>query len=96
MLTRNDTSANPGVVELSRCPSYRRGHHVDEIIFVVEESPEGGYTARALGVSIFCEADDLESLETELRDAVLCHFEDEADRPKMIRLHLVQDRLLAV
>ena len=69
---------------------------MDEIIFVVEESPEGGYTARALGVSIFSEADDLAILETEVRDAVLCHFEDEADRPKMIRLHLVRDGLLAV
>jgi hypothetical protein len=30
---------------------------VDEIIFLVEEAPEGGYTARALGYSIFTEAD---------------------------------------
>ena len=69
---------------------------MDEIIFVVEEAPEGGYSARALGVSIFAEADDLETLQTELRDAVLCHFEDGAERPRMIRLHLVRDRLLAV
>jgi hypothetical protein len=68
---------------------------VDEIIFVVEEAPEGGYTARALGVPIFTEADDLEALQTEVRDAVLCHFAD-ADRPRVIRLHLVRDRLIAV
>jgi hypothetical protein len=55
---------------------------VDEIIFVVEEAPEGGYSARALGVSIFSEADDLEVLQKELRDAVLCHFEDESERPR--------------
>jgi hypothetical protein len=68
---------------------------VDEIIFVVEEAPEGGFLARALGVSIFTEADDLETLQAEVRDAVLCHFEDDADRPKEIRLHLVRDRLIA-
>jgi hypothetical protein len=69
---------------------------VDEIIFVVEEAPEGGYSARALGVSIFSEADDLETLQKELRDAVLCHFEEESERPRIIRLHFVRDRLLAV
>jgi hypothetical protein len=53
---------------------------VDEIIFVVEDAPEGGYSARALGAAIFTEADDLEALQVEMRDAVLCHFEDDADR----------------
>jgi hypothetical protein len=69
---------------------------MDEIIFLVEDAPEGGYSARALGVSIFTEADDLETLQTELRDAVLCHYGDESERPRMIRLHFVRDRLLAV
>ena len=69
---------------------------MDEIIFVVEEAPEGGYSARALGAPIFSEADDLETLQAEVRDAVLCHFEDEALRPRVIRLHLVRDRLIAV
>lgn len=69
---------------------------MDEIIFVVEDSPEGGYSARALGVSIFTEADDLEALQVELRDAVVCHYENEAERPRMIRLHFVRDSLLAV
>lgn len=48
---------------------------MNEIIFLVEESPEGGYTARALGQSIFTEADDLESLNAQVRDAVRCHFD---------------------
>ena len=77
-------------------PLLLRGHDVDEIIFVVEESPEGGYTARALGVPIFTEADDLEALQAEVRDAVVCHFDEAADRPRVIRLHLVSDRLIAV
>jgi dephospho-CoA kinase len=48
-----------------------------ELIFLVEEAPEGGYTARALGQSIFTEADDFETLEENVRDAVRCHFDDE-------------------
>lgn len=69
---------------------------MNEIIFVVEEAPEGGYTARALGESIFTEADDLEELQTQVRDAVLCHFDEEGSRPKLIRLHFVREELIAV
>ena len=54
-----------------------------EIIFAVEEAPEGGFVARALGHSIFTEADDLEALRDAVRDAVRCHF-DEDERPKLI------------
>lgn len=69
---------------------------MNELIFVVEEAPEGGYTARALGESIFTEADDLVQLQEQVRDAVLCHFGDEEARPKLIRLHFVREELLAV
>lgn len=58
---------------------------MDELIFMVEEAPEGGWTARALGQSIFTEADDLTTLREQVRDAVRCHFE-EAQLPKIIRL----------
>ena len=66
-----------------------------EIIFVVEEAPEGGYTARALGASIFTEADNLPALREQVRDAVRCHFEDGA-APRVIRLHFVREELLTV
>ena len=56
-----------------------------ERIFIVEEAPEGGFTARALGESIFTEADDLVSLHAQVRDAVRCHF-DEGRGPKVIRI----------
>ena len=59
---------------------------MNEILFLVEEAPEGGYTARALGESIFTEADDLDNLHRQVRDAVRCHFE-EGQAPRMIRLH---------
>ena len=65
-----------------------------EILFIVEDATEGGYTARAVDASIFTEADDLDHLRIAIRDAVRCHFED-ADRPKAIRLHLVHDEVIA-
>jgi hypothetical protein len=66
-----------------------------EIVFVVEQAPEGGLTARALGESIFTEADDEAQLRTAVQDAVHCHF-GEGESPKVIRLHFVRDELLAV
>lgn len=65
-----------------------------EILFIVEDATEGGYTARAVDASIFTEADDLDQLRAAIRDAVRCHFAD-ADRPKAIRLHLVHDEVIA-
>lgn len=61
----------------------------------MDEAPEGGYTAHALGEAIFTEADDLDELRAMVRDAVICHF-DEAERPHVIRLRLVREELLAV
>jgi hypothetical protein len=66
-----------------------------ELIFIVEEAPEGGFTARALDASIFTEADDLADLHNQVRDAVRCHFK-EAERPKIIRLHFVREEVIAV
>jgi hypothetical protein len=68
---------------------------MNEIIFVAEEAPEGGFAARALGVSIFAEADDMESLHDQIRDAVRCHF-DEGKAPKVVRLHFVREEVFAV
>lgn len=65
-----------------------------EIIFSIIESPEGGYEARALGESIFTQAETIEELRDNVRDAVRCHF-DETARPKLIRLHLVRDEIIA-
>lgn len=64
-----------------------------EIIFLVEESPEGGYDARALGYSIFTQGESLEELRKMLRDAVACHFDAE-NKPSVIRLHLVKDEVI--
>ncbi len=56
-----------------------------EIIFSVQESPEGGYEARALGYSIFTQADSIEELKSMIRDAVSCHFAD-GEKPSGVRL----------
>jgi len=66
-----------------------------EIIFIVEEAPEGGYTARALGTSIFTEADGLTELRSQIRDAINCHFGEEHES-KVIRLHFVREELMTV
>ena len=66
-----------------------------EVIFLVQESPEGGYEARALGHSIFTQAETAEALREAVRDAVVAHFDD-GDRPRIIRLHHVKDELIAV
>lgn len=67
---------------------------MNEIVFVVEQAPEGGFTARALGESIFTEADTEAELRVAVQDAVHCHFDD-GKSPKVIRLHFVRDELLA-
>ena len=67
---------------------------MNEIIFLVQESADGGYEAKALSAPIFTEADSLEELRTMIRDAVACHF-DESDRPRIIRLHFVRDEVIA-
>ena len=60
---------------------------------MVEDAPEGGYTAKALGEAIFTEADDLKSLHEQIRDAVRCHF-DKGSLPKLIRLHFVREEVI--
>ncbi len=67
---------------------------MSEIIFMVEQAPEGGLTARALDASIFTQADNTEELHSRVREAVRCHF-DGGDAPKMIRLHFVRDEVIA-
>lgn len=66
---------------------------MSEILFVVEEAPEGGFVARAVGESIFTEADTLTELHERAREAVRCHF-DEGKAPKLIRLHYVRDEVI--
>lgn len=62
-------------------------HNMNEIIFLVEEEPEGGLNARSLGYSIFTEAENIEDLKLNIRDAISCHFDKDFETPKVVRLH---------
>ena len=64
-----------------------------DIHFIVEEAPEGGFVARAVGVDIFTEADSIQELHVKVRDAVRCHF-DEGQIPSLIRLHITREEVL--
>jgi len=66
---------------------------MQEIIFIVEESEEGGFTAKALGVSIYTESETMEGLRIAVKDAVKCHFDDDIQR--IIRLHMVKEEVFA-
>jgi hypothetical protein len=64
-----------------------------EIIFSVQESPDGGFEAQALGHDIFTQGDTMEELREMVRDAVRCHF-GEGPAPLVIRLHFVKDEVM--
>ncbi len=68
---------------------------MSEIIFLVEEALEGGYTAKAIGESIFTEADTMDEIKVNIKEAVECHF-DEDKKPKLIRLHMIKEEVIAV
>ncbi len=67
-----------------------------EIIFMVEDDIEGGYNATALGQNIFTQADSIDELKVMIKDAIICHFENENERPKAIRLHYVKDEVYSI
>jgi predicted RNase H-like HicB family nuclease len=69
---------------------------MSEVIFEVSEDPtDGGFTASALGFGIHTEADTLDALRANVREAVDCYFDESAESPKIIRLHFVRDEVLA-
>ena len=66
---------------------------MNEIIFLIEDAPEGGFSAKALGHSIFTAGDTEQELQAMVKDAVACHFE-EGEAPKIIRLHYVREEVI--
>ena len=67
-----------------------------ELIFEVRDAEEGGYCARALGHSIFTEAETWEELRTNVLEAASVHFEDAPVHPRLVQLHYVRDELIPV
>jgi hypothetical protein len=68
---------------------------MNEIIFEIYESQEGGYESRALGYSIFTQADTYDEIKLKIKDAVKCHFDND-ESPRVIRLHFVRDEVIAL
>jgi hypothetical protein len=68
---------------------------MSEVIFLVEEAPEGGYTAKALGHSIYTEAESWDELKAAIQDAVSCHFE-ESRKPALVRMHQIRDEVFQI
>ncbi len=65
-----------------------------EVLFNVEEANDGGYIATAPLHGIVTQAESIDELHAQVRDAVACHF-DVQDKPRLIRLHYVRDEVLA-
>ena len=68
---------------------------MNEIIFLIEESLEGGYEARALETSIHTEAETFAELKNSIKDAVKCHY-NEKEMPRIIRLHFVKEEVITL
>lgn len=66
-----------------------------EIIFLIEDADDGGFIAKGLDYGIYTDADTVEELRENIRDAVNCHFDENEEKPKVIRLHFVHDEVLA-
>lgn len=66
-----------------------------ELLFLVEDDPEGGFTAHALQESIFVQGESMDEIRQAIREAVACHYEIESDRPPVLRIHYVHDEILA-
>ena len=61
----------------------------------MEEAPEGGFIARALGYSNYTEADSWDELKIAIQDAIACHF-DQEQKPRIVRLHYSKEEVFAV
>lgn len=68
---------------------------MNEIVFEAAQEPDDGFTAEALGESIFTQANTWDELRANAREAVQAFYFDSAP-PASIRLRLVRDEVLAV
>jgi predicted RNase H-like HicB family nuclease len=66
-----------------------------EIIFILEEDIEEGYTARALEVPIFTQGETLDEVKKNIKDALRCYFDEEDKIPRVIRLHTVKEEVFS-
>lgn len=65
-----------------------------ELIFEIRDAEEGGLFARALGHSIFTQAESWDELRRNVLEAVSLHFEEATTRPRLVQMHYVKDELI--
>lgn len=65
---------------------------MNEIVFEVAQEADGGFTAEALGESIFTQADGWDELKANVKEAVQAFYFDSV-APASIRLHLTRDEV---
>lgn len=75
-------------------PSTLDTHSLDRMDLHRRGGARRGFTARALGVSIFAEADTWGELQAQVRDAVIRHLDD-GQAPRVVRLHFVREEVFA-
>lgn len=68
---------------------------MQEIIFQVAQEADGGFTAEAIGESIFTQAGSWDELRANVREAVQAFYFDSVP-PASIRLRQVRDEVLKV
>ena len=66
-----------------------------EIVFLVEESLDGGYEARAAGYTIFTQGETIEEVKKNILDAVRCHFDD-SEVPSFVYVRFLKEELIAL
>lgn len=91
---RNRRGAQPADGNRRERAKKRLSYIAMEVIFEIRDAEEGGYYARALGHSIFTEADTWDELRKNVLEAVSLHFEGDANRPRIVQLHYVKDELI--
>ena len=70
---------------------------VSRITFEVSEDQiDGGYSASALEYGIHTQADTLDELRRNIKEAVDCHFDETMQRPKAVCLRFVRDEILSL
>jgi len=66
-----------------------------EVTFLIHRAEEGGYWARAESLSIFTQAESLDELERNIREALQLYFEDPASELPTISWRFVPDQVAA-
>ena len=66
-----------------------------EIIFLIEESLDAGFEAKAVGYPIFTEGENEAEIRKNIREAVRCHFE-ESDLPSFINIRFLREEQIAL